>query len=54
MIMGSGYRSTVDRLAPEARERVKSRNLDAIARAGISEIEANVVYAIARKPARSV
>jgi hypothetical protein len=49
-VLGSGYRGTVDQLAPEARERVRAANAEYIRRAGVREVEANVVYAIAVKP----
>lgn len=47
MIMGSGYRGTVDQLSPEERERVRSANLDFIQRTSLRELESNVVYATA-------
>ena len=47
MIMGSGYRGTVEQLDPESRERVRKENLDFIQRAAIKSVEANVVYATA-------
>jgi ubiquinone/menaquinone biosynthesis C-methylase UbiE len=50
-VMGSGYRGTLDQLDAAARERVHAANLDFIRSAGISAVEANVVYAIARKDA---
>ncbi|HEX7331534.1 MAG TPA: hypothetical protein VF290_08535 [Pyrinomonadaceae bacterium] len=49
MIMGSGYRGTVDQLAPETREQVRQENLDFIENAGVRSVEANVVYATAIK-----
>lgn len=50
MIMGSGYRGTVDQLDPETREQVRKQSLDFIESAAVRSVEANVVYAIAIKP----
>jgi hypothetical protein len=50
-VLGSGYRGTLDQLDPPARERVQAANSKYIADAGITAVEANVVYAIASKPA---
>ena len=49
MIMGSGYRGTVEQLSPEDRERVRHANLDFIERTSLRELEANVIYASGRK-----
>ena len=48
-VLGSGYRGTIDQLDPEARQRVRDHNAAYIRTNGINEVEANVVYAIARK-----
>lgn len=50
MIMGSGYRGTVEQLDQEAREKVRNENLDFIESAAVRSVEANVVYATAIKP----
>ena len=50
MIMGSGYRGTVEQLDPEARAEVRKQNLDFIESAAVRSVEANVVYATAIKP----
>ena len=47
MIMGSGYRGTVEQLPPEDRERVRRANLEFIERSSLRELEANVIYASA-------
>ena len=47
MIMGSGYRGTVEQLSPEDRERVHHANLHLIERTSLRELEANVIYASA-------
>ena len=49
MIMGSGYRGTVEQLSLEDRERVRRANLDFIERTSLRALEANVVYASAVK-----
>lgn len=49
MIMGSGYRGTVEQLSPEDRERVHRANLDFIERTSLRELEANVIYAVGRR-----
>jgi SAM-dependent methyltransferase len=48
-VLGSGYRGTLEQLDPAARERVRRANLDYVRRSGIRAVEANVVYAIAKK-----
>jgi ubiquinone/menaquinone biosynthesis C-methylase UbiE len=49
MVLGSGYRGTVDQLSPSERERVRAENLDLIRRETISSVETNVMYAIGKK-----
>jgi ubiquinone/menaquinone biosynthesis C-methylase UbiE len=51
VVMGSGHRGTVEQLAPDARERVRARTLERFAATGVRQIEANVVYGVARKGA---
>ena len=48
-VLGSGFRGTVDQLNEPDRRRVHEANLNYIQAAGISSVEANVVYAIAQK-----
>jgi len=48
-VLGSGYRGTLEQLDPAARERVRDANLSYIRASGIRSVEANVVFAIARK-----
>lgn len=50
-LIGSGYRGTIDQLDVAALSRVKQANLSFIERAGIRAVQANVIYALARKPA---
>ena len=49
MIMGSGYRGTIEQLTPEAREQVLKENTDFIQRTALQSVECNVVYATAIK-----
>jgi ubiquinone/menaquinone biosynthesis C-methylase UbiE len=49
VVMGSGYRGTVEALDPECRARVREQTLRALAATGAREIETNVIYAIAEK-----
>lgn len=48
-VLGSGYRGTIEQLDANARERVRTVNLNYIRQSGIKSVEANVVYAIATK-----
>jgi hypothetical protein len=49
MVMGSGYRGTVDQLSAADREGVRRENSDFIRQASVKFLEANVVYAVAIK-----
>jgi ubiquinone/menaquinone biosynthesis C-methylase UbiE len=49
MMLGSGYRATVDQLDPGARELVRNENLDFIRATNTLSVEANVVYGVALK-----
>jgi len=49
MVLGSGYRGTIDQLSPAEREQVRAENLDFIRREAIGSVEANVIYAIGKK-----
>ena len=49
MVLGSGYRGTVDQLSPAEREQVRAENLDFMRREAIGSVEANVIYAIGKK-----
>ena len=50
MIMGSGYRGTIEQLDPSDQERVRLENLDFIRRTSLRSLESNVVYAMATRP----
>lgn len=49
IILGSGYRGTIEQLDREAQERIRQTNLSYVQNSGIRLVETNVVYAIARK-----
>lgn len=48
-VLGSGYRGTVEKLEPGHREFVRNANFDFVRHTGLRAVEANVVYALARK-----
>lgn len=48
-VMGSRYRGTIERLDPATQRQVRDMNLSFIREAGLDGIQANVIYAIARK-----
>lgn len=47
-VLGSGYRGTIDQLDPAQRDRAREANLTFVRDAGLTAVEANVLYAIAR------
>lgn len=49
MVLGSGYRGTVEQLNEDERERVRQENIDFVRRNNVTSVEANVVYAVAEK-----
>lgn len=49
MILGSGYRGTVDQLTSSEHEQVRTENVEFIRREAIRSVEANVIYAIGKK-----
>jgi ubiquinone/menaquinone biosynthesis C-methylase UbiE len=51
LVMGSGYRGTLEQLSTDARERIKTHNLRSLAASGVTAVEANVLYAVATKSA---
>jgi hypothetical protein len=46
LVMGSGYRGTLEQLPEDARARVKARMLDHVAAHGVTAVETNVLYAV--------
>jgi SAM-dependent methyltransferase len=51
IVLGSGYRSTVDALSPLSRERVMTISISEVRRADIRQIRTDVVYGTARRSA---
>ncbi len=49
VVLGSGYRDTIDHLEPDARERVRHATLSALQAGNVRAIETNVLYALATK-----
>jgi ubiquinone/menaquinone biosynthesis C-methylase UbiE len=49
IVLGTGYRGTIEQLDDQTRERVRKANIDWIEQHDVREVETNVVYAIARK-----
>jgi SAM-dependent methyltransferase len=52
IILGTGYRSTVEALSPLKRERVRTISIDGVRRADIRQIRTAVVYGTARRSAQ--
>jgi len=50
IVLGSGYRGTIEQLNPAERQKIKEANLAFIRDQKISAIETNVLYALATKP----
>jgi len=50
IVLGSGYRGTIELLNPAERQKVKEANLASIRDGRISAVETNVLYALAAKP----
>ena len=51
IVMGSGYRWTVDQMDERTSTLVRADNLRRLTELGATSIETNVIYAVARKPA---
>lgn len=49
IVMGSGYRGTVDRLTLAEQHQVRARVLDRVRQQGITSVETNVIFALAGK-----
>ena len=50
MVLGSGYRWTVDQMEPEMAERLRNANIAWIRSHNVTSVETNVIYGVARKP----
>ena len=53
LVMGSGYRGTIDRMSAEASDRVRARNDAYVISAGVDAIRTDVLYATATKSSSS-
>ena len=51
IVLGCGFRWTVEQLKPDAAEQVRSANLAEMRRRNIRSVETNAIFATARKPA---
>jgi ubiquinone/menaquinone biosynthesis C-methylase UbiE len=49
VVLGSGYRWTVDQMSDEERARIRAANLKTVQDAAMTSIETNVIYAVAKK-----
>ena len=49
VVLGSGYRATVDALGPEQAERVRDAVIGQLARAGTTMVRVDVVYGVATR-----
>ncbi len=49
MVLGGGFRGTIDQLEPMAREGVKQANLEYLQTNNVHALEVEVLYAIAQK-----
>jgi ubiquinone/menaquinone biosynthesis C-methylase UbiE len=50
IVLGSGYRATVAQLNSDERERVRTATVNELLEHGVSSVETNAVFALARKP----
>jgi SAM-dependent methyltransferase len=50
IVLGTGYRATIERLGAGAAARIRADNLAWIRAHGVREVETNVVYGLARRP----
>jgi hypothetical protein len=50
VVLGSGYRATVDALSPDRRDRLRERLLAGLRSDGVTSLRTDVVYATAERP----
>jgi hypothetical protein len=50
IVLGSGFRWTVEQLGEKAAEQVRRANIEGIRRRNIGAVQTNAVFATARKP----
>jgi SAM-dependent methyltransferase len=53
IVLGTGYRATVDAMTDEQRQLLHARVVQEVTRLKITEVQTNVIYAVARKPGNS-
>ena len=49
MVLGTGYRGTIEQLDAAQRERVRKHCLEYVRTNGVESVEANVLYGLATK-----
>lgn len=49
IVLGSGFRGTVEQLTADQREHVRAATIASLERTGVKRLTANAVYAVARK-----
>jgi hypothetical protein len=49
MVLGTGYRGTIEQMDAEQRERVRKHCFEYIRANGVESVEANVLYGLATK-----
>ena len=52
MVLGSGYRGTIEQLDAESLEQVRQENFGFVRESSVTSVEANVVYAVATREGR--
>lgn len=52
IVLGSGYRGTIDALSADKRDRVRDRVLGELRDRAVTAVRADVVYGVARRPGR--
>jgi len=50
IVLGSGFRATVDQLSPDERERVRTATVNELLEHDVRSVETNAVFGLARKP----
>jgi ubiquinone/menaquinone biosynthesis C-methylase UbiE len=50
MVLGTGYRATIEALTVSDRDHVREQNLAHVRRMGLKSVETNVIYAVATRP----
>jgi hypothetical protein len=52
VVLGTGYRATIQQLDAAAAQRVRAANVQWLRQHEVHELQTNVIYALARKPDR--